>query len=107
MGKIFCFIGIIAGAALIFHSFSIDTSEVPDRKIENPARYIGGDAYNYQIEASLRAGETAGVAAYSVEKSIYTVGGAILLFCSLIAFGILIDLSKEEPLPQARKIKEE
>lgn len=41
--------------------------------------YVGGDAYNYIIEASLRGGQIAGQIAM---KSVFIVGGAILLFGS-------------------------
>lgn len=46
---------------------------------DGPA-YIGGDAYNYQIEASLKAGYMSGVMAM---KSISIVGGIALFFLTL------------------------
>ena len=42
--------------------------------------YVGGDAYNYQMEASLKAGYMSGVLAM---KSIAFVGGLLLFFLSL------------------------
>lgn len=44
--------------------------------------YVGGDAYNYQMEASLKAGYVSGVYAM---KAIYTVGGTLLLFITLLS----------------------
>lgn len=42
--------------------------------------YVGGDAYNYQMEASLKSGYMGGVLAM---KSISFVGGLLLLFITL------------------------
>ena len=83
-------VGIIAGFCLIIVSFFVS---VPDRVITDPKKYIGGDAYNYQIEATIRAGEIAGA---KTAKAIYLVGGFILLFGSSIAFGILTEPKKNE-----------
>lgn len=44
------------------------------------AKYINGDCYNYQMEASLKAGYLAGVLAM---KSFTFVGGLFLLFLTL------------------------
>lgn len=44
------------------------------------AEYVGGDAYNYQMEASLKAGYMSGVLAL---KSISFVGGLLLFFLTL------------------------
>ncbi len=44
------------------------------------AEYLGGDCYNYQVEASLKAGYLTGVLAM---KSITFVGGLLLLFLTL------------------------
>ena len=85
MKKTFIVIGIIVGAILIIASFSVP---VPNREISSPERYIGGDAYNYQIEASLRAGEIAGAKA---TKAIYLIGGIIIFFGSFIALGFSND----------------
>lgn len=49
--------------------------------IENKGEeYVGGDAYNYQMEASLKAGYISGVLAM---KSITVVSGILLFFISL------------------------
>lgn len=47
------------------------------------AQYLGGDAYNYQVEASLKAGYMAGVLAM---KAITFVGGILLFFISIFAY---------------------
>lgn len=44
------------------------------------APYVGGDAYNFQMEASLKAGYMSGVLAM---KSISFTGGLLLLFMTL------------------------
>lgn len=44
------------------------------------AEYVGGDAYNYQMEAALKAGYMSGVLAM---KSITFVGGLMLFFLTL------------------------
>ena len=44
------------------------------------AEYIGGDCYNYQIEASLKAGYLTGILAI---KGMTFVGGLLLLFLTL------------------------
>ncbi len=49
--------------------------------IENTgAEYLGGDAYNYQVEASLKAGYMSGVLAM---KSITFASGILLFFITL------------------------
>lgn len=60
--------------------------------------YVGGDAYNYQMEASLKAGYMSGVLAM---KSINVVGGMILLFLSLFAKG-----KSDDARAQQRLLKE-
>ena len=74
--------GVIVGIGLIIASFIVPA---PKREISNPQKYIGGDAYNYQIEASIKAGEIAGA---KTARAIYLIGGILLLFSSLIANGI-------------------
>ena len=53
--------------------------------------YVGGDAYNYQMEASLKAGYMSGVLAM---KSISLIGGLLLLFLTL--YSRIICEAKEE-----------
>jgi hypothetical protein len=71
---------MILGAVLAVASFALPT---PDREIDYSGvkKYVGGDAYNYQIEATIRSGEIAGA------KAVFLVGGAMLFGVSLIAFG--------------------
>lgn len=85
-------LGIILAAALIIFSA---VYPVPEKYVnvsssryaydyswsENKgAEYLGGDAYNYQVEASLKAGYMSGVLAM---KSITFVGGLLLFFLTL------------------------
>lgn len=58
------------------------------------AQYVGGDAYNYQIEASLKAGYIAGVLAM---KTITFVGGILLFFFSTYTYNkaTLLEKSNE------------
>jgi hypothetical protein len=102
MLKAFVWLGIAAGIVLIVMAFML---EKPSRDISTsydgdrswidrrlysgpsgwqtpPKKYVGGDAYNYQIEASLRGGEIAGA---MVAKAVYLTGGLILFFGSSIA----------------------
>lgn len=46
------------------------------------AEYVGGDCYNYQIEASLKAGYFTGILTM---KSISVLGGLILFFLALFS----------------------
>lgn len=87
MKKLSCIIGIILGFVLIYLSFS---TTIPPKIIstyglrgdEGYERYVNGDAYNFQIEASLRGGEIAGAIA---SKAIYLASGLILCSGSFIA----------------------
>ena len=54
-------------------------------KLNNPHKYIGGDAYNYQIEASLLAGD---IAAAKITKSLFLISGIMTFIGSLIAIGL-------------------
>ena len=99
--------GIITAVALIVLGL---TYPVPEKHIyvsssnsayystwdENQgAEYIGGDAYNYQIEASLKAGYMSGIL---VMKSVAFVGGVFLLFSALFSHAKLVSLKKQEIL---------
>lgn len=90
--KVSQILGIVFAAALIIFSIAYP---VPEKDVnvsssskayyyswsENiGAQYINGDCYNYQIEASLKAGYLAGVLAM---KSLTFVGGLLLLFLTL------------------------
>jgi hypothetical protein len=88
--KVRTLLGIIIGLALVLASFFVP---VPSREISDPEHYIGGDAYNYQIEASIRAGEIAGS---KTAKALYLTGGIVVFVGSLIAYGFSEAISKKE-----------
>lgn len=83
-------IGFILAIALIVFGIAFPTPEkhirVSSYDYDNPwtdawgEKYVGGDAYNYQMEASLKAGYMSGVLAM---KSITFVGGCLLFFLTL------------------------
>ena len=85
--KIIAAFGIIAGLSLILASFFVS---VPTREISAPTRYVGGDAYNFIIEASIRGGEIAGA---KTTRALYLVGGIVVFFGSLIAHKFSNDVS--------------
>ena len=70
--------------------YAYEDSWIKDRG----AKYLGGDAYNYQVEATLKAGYMAGVLAM---KSITFVGGILLFFISIFAYykSLLLERSNE------------
>jgi ribosomal protein L40E len=100
--KLITVFGMIVGGILIVASFFVS---VPKRELSNPPKYIGGDAYNYQIEASILGGEIAGA---KTTKALYLIGGIVLLFGSLISFKFSDELSSQNYLLQniANKIKD-
>ncbi|WP_288479400.1 hypothetical protein [uncultured Clostridium sp.] len=53
--------------------------EMPKEHISLPYQYVGGDAYNYIIESSLRGGKIAGAI---ISKAIYVIGGSIMILIS-------------------------
>jgi hypothetical protein len=65
MKKCIAIIGLLAGLALVIVSFTV---KIPDgiismygsRSDGGYKEYVGGDAYNIQIEATVRSGEIAG-----------------------------------------------
>lgn len=65
---------LVAGLALFIIGLSYS---VPDREFSFYfiKEYVGGDAYNGIIEASIRGGEIAGS---MISKAVYTTGGIIL-----------------------------
>ena len=71
-------LGIIFGALFIVIGLM---SIVPNQRIYNPKAYVGGDAYNYIIESSLRGGVIAGKI---VKRALYICTGIIISFISLI-----------------------
>ena len=82
MKKTVGMIGIILAAVFLVLGFA---STPPDKYIRSYGdgkmyEYVGGDAYNYIIEASLRGGEIAGA---KTAKAIYFAAAGILLVLSL------------------------
>ena len=82
MKKVAGIIGIILAAILLVLGF---LSTTPDKYIKSYGdgkmyEYVGGDAYNYIIEASLRGGEIAGA---KTAKAIYFAAAGILFVLSL------------------------
>lgn len=73
--------------------------QIPDREIPwDYEEYVGGDAYNIMIEASIRGGEIAGA---TVTKAIYTVFGFSLLLLS--TFLRMRSQANSIPAPNERK----
>ncbi|NLI21420.1 MAG: hypothetical protein GX418_07740 [Clostridiales bacterium] len=82
--------GIIIAIALIISGVAYPTPEkrllVSSYAYDNTwmdisgEEYVGGDAYNYQMEASLKAGYMGGVLAL---KAISIIGGILLFFMTL------------------------
>ena len=75
-------VGIIVATVLLVLGF---VSTTPDKYIKSYGdnkmyEYVGGDAYNYIIEASLRGGEIAGA---KTAKAIYFAASGILFVFSL------------------------
>lgn len=66
---------IIVGAVMLARGLSY---EIPSRtfSFSQVHKYVGGDAYNGIMEASIRGGEISGAI---TAKAIYTVGGLIII----------------------------
>lgn len=75
-------IGICFGIVLIFVGLC---TSVPSNNINtlNITKYVGGDAYNIMIEASLRGGMIAG---RIISKSIYISVGSLITFLSAFKY---------------------
>lgn len=81
-------IGLVIAAAFLVFGFFM---KVPEKKISFYAseddggyrEYVGGDAYNIQIEASLRGGEIAGA---KTMKAVLLAAGGIIAIISLYGF---------------------
>ena len=78
---------VIAGLILLIVGLNYD---IPSKKFyfSSIEEYVGGDAYNAMIEASLRGGE---IAAAKTSKTMYICGGIITM-----AIGILIEVSEKK-----------
>lgn len=92
MAKRFSIIGIVLSIILVIIGIFQKT---PNREIEiweenSYEEYVGGDAYNIQIEASIRGGEIAGAKA---AKATYISSGCILFVLSGL------NLYKQQEIP--------
>lgn len=105
---------IVLGIIFILYGFSIKipgtaltTSEtldgcdtdyyVMDNKYSAIDEYVGGDAYNYEIGASLIAGKIAGT---MISKNIFIVSGAICI-CFGITMIIFMKDKKQKQISQS------
>lgn len=79
-------IRIPGGVLTTYKTLDGETAEsgVFDTKFSSIDEYVGGDAYNYEIGASLVAGKMAGAI---VSKTIFVVSGAIC-----VCFGITMNI---------------
>lgn len=92
-------IGVGLGIVLLIMGI---TTSVPDRMLpslvsrtehritgeEGSIQYVGGDAYNFLIESSIRGGEIAGTTA---ARAVYFTGGALAVTLGAIAFASELD----------------
>ena len=87
------FIQIPGGALTTYESLDGDYTEsyVFDKKYSSIDEYVGGDAYNFIIGASLVAGKISGTI---VAKTICIVGG---LMC--VCFGMALDVVLKNHIP--------
>ncbi len=76
--------------AIVFLILALNM-KIPEREINyyGVEKYVGGDAYNYQIEASLRGGEIAGA---QITRAIYYGIAAIL---GVISIALLDSVSSD------------
>lgn len=83
---------IIAGLILLIVGIKYD---VPNRKFSfrTLEEYVGGDAYNAMIEASIRGGE---IAAAKTSKTIYICSGTITMAIGLLISAIGTAQKKEK-----------
>lgn len=94
MKKTIAIAGIIIGIIFILVGFNLgDVSSY----IYSPEQYVGGDAYNYIIEASLRGGRIAG-------SAVYLVGGVVT---TLISSFILSNELPKKTTPHLNKVSSE
>ena len=109
LGIVAAIVGIVFGVQLVQKSNSLT---LPEKYVyvsssssaynyswerNTGAEYLGGDAYNYIVEASLKAGYYSGV---RTEKTVTYVGGLGLIFASvfflLYSFSSLLKCSSED-----------
>ena len=102
MKKLAGVVGIIL--ACVFVYLAINTT-IPGKYISSygsnkMTEYVGGDAYNFIIEASLRGGEIAGA---QITKAIYFAVAALLGVLSLACFAT--DPAPAQPIDNRSEIK--
>ena len=98
-------LGIALGVILLIMGMA---TTVPDRMLpsfvsrsehertgEGTPQYVGGDAYNFLIESSIRGGEIAGA---TTARAIYITGGALAITLGAITFASELD-KKEVATP--------
>lgn len=90
MKKNIAILGIIIGVLLILNGINMS---IPESNAYGAQEYVGGDAYNYMIEASLRGGQIAGA---TISKSIYIVGGVIV--STIFAFKYIDEKEKNSEI---------
>lgn len=85
--NIISFMLIIFGAVVIINGQQTYSYIEPSRYILSPEKYVGGDAYNYIMEASLKGGEISGTraanATFNATEAIYYCTGYIIISLGL------------------------
>lgn len=85
--NIISFILIVFGAIVIIGGQNTYGYYEPDRTIISPKKYVGGDAYNYIMEASIKGGEISGAraanASLETTEAIYFCTGFIIISLGL------------------------
>lgn len=101
--KIIAIMGIILSIVFAVLAMEVD---VPSTTISyySLKEYVGGDAYNYQIEASLRAGEISGAMA---QEAIYYACAGVLFVFSTFALASELDKMNLSKLSKKKKSKED
>ncbi|MGN0670469.1 MAG: hypothetical protein ACI4JZ_07955 [Oscillospiraceae bacterium] len=97
IGAVLAFALILFGILFQIPSKKISISSyiTPDWSIDAGKEYVGGDAYNYQMEASLKAGWVSGAMAV---KAITISSGIILLVICFVADTKLREMSRQNEL---------
>lgn len=95
--KVLAIVGIAVGIVLIGVGLFMD---VPGSHISSFTldKYVGGDAYNYIIEAALRGGKISG---QMVSNAVYIGFGTVIVFYSAFKFLEAMNSGKENEVRQA------
>lgn len=96
--KIAGIIGIILSLVLVIYGFTVS---VPGSYLSSYSvtEYVGGDAYNYIMEASLRGGEISGA---MTQKAVYISVGCLTFVMSLCA--LMLDKKLDDMRGRAPRI---